>query len=66
MIALDSSGAADDFVNLLNLVNSFLNYEALLAKDNQNDSNPNVVTTQGNNVSFSHPTKEHQLNTSTG
>ncbi len=34
VIALDSSHAADEFVNLLNLVNSFLNYEALLAKDN--------------------------------
>jgi hypothetical protein len=35
IIALESSALADDFVNLLNLVNSFLNYEALLlARDN--------------------------------
>ena len=57
VIALDSSSAADDFVNLLNLVNSFLNYEALLAKDNNNESN-NIVSTQGNNVSFSNPNKD--------
>jgi hypothetical protein len=35
IIALESSSLADEFVNLLNLVNSFLNYEAMLVKDNQ-------------------------------
>ena len=30
IIACDSALAADDFMNLLNLVNSYLNYEALL------------------------------------
>lgn len=38
IIACESASAADDFTNLLNLVNSFLNYEALIAKSS--DENP--------------------------
>ena len=32
IIACESSVAADDFVNLLNLVNSFLNYDTLYSE----------------------------------
>lgn len=32
IIACDSAVSADDLVNLLNLVNSFSNYEALLSE----------------------------------
>ena len=52
VIALESSAIADEFVNLLNLVNSFLNYEALLAKDNQQNESAAALATQSNNMSF--------------
>lgn len=38
VLACESAAAADDLVNLLNLVNSFLTYEQLLSKENSSHS----------------------------
>jgi hypothetical protein len=38
IIACESSAAADEYVNLLNLVNSYLSYEQILSKDSTYDN----------------------------